>query len=923
VQVGLTEGLRCDQCGSPLENDSTTTGCLNCLIAGGLDFADLENRRFQHYEVSLLDDGISSRELGRGAMGITYQAIDLNLGSVVALKVISDRHAEDAGVRERFRREARAAAQLRHPNIASVFHFGETETGQCFYAMEFVEGETLEQQVRRAGPLPTPAALELSIQVTSALMAAEKQGLVHRDLKPGNLMLATNHSDNTGALLVKVIDFGLAKAVAAPRPGRQGPEPSFSGTPAFASPEQFNQGEQSPDVRSDIYSLGVTLWYSLTGKTPFGADVPADIHDRQLNQPLPLAQLNHLKLPAAVLALLRSMLAPDPGQRPQTARELFHALQDCRQRLQPKSRQPRPVVILSAIAALLGMLALTSYFWRQHSGTDRAPEKSIAVLPFDNLSTDEQDAYFAAGIQDEILSHLAKVADLKVISRTSVMQYKSADARNLREIGRALGVAHVVQGSVQRIANRVRVNAQLIDARTDAHLWAETYDRELADVFDIQGEIAQRIAEQLRAKISPMEKASIVQPPTTDLTAYTLYTEAKALGAWAWADWHDWKQTRPRVLELLQEAIRRDPNFVLAYCSLAKAYGHSHVQAQFAGYETESIDKLWKQAIDNAIRLGPNTGQPHLALARYHLFLGNLRAAREEMVIARRLLPNDSEALFIAARIDRRQSRWHDSLANVRKAYELDPHNAEIIIWTSEHYRLIRRYTEGEQFARQAMESMPEITSSLYVQVAEFKLAEGNPRDAQDILARVPPKIGASTRFQAALYLRDYDMAEQVIAATPVDEVEAAFKGKPPHSLANGQLAKARGDNKTAQEAFLGARQDWEDPNAHRRRDEMYFSEISLLDAGLGRKEQAIREGEQAVALVPISEDALNGEELMYNLALVYTWTGERTLAIEKLKLLAEIPSEFSYGDLRFNPCWDSLRGDPRFEQIVGLLKPH
>jgi serine/threonine protein kinase len=921
VQVGLTEGLRCDQCGSPLENDSTTTGCLNCLIAGGLDFADLEKRRFQHYEVSLLGDGISSRELGRGAMGITYQALDLNLGSVVALKVISDRHAGDAGVRERFRREARAAAQLRHPNIASVFHFGETEAGECFYAMEFVEGETLEQRVRRAGPLQTPAALELCMQVASALVAAENQGLVHRDLKPGNLMLATNHSDNTGPLLVKVIDFGLAKVVAAPRPGRQGPEPSLSGTPAFASPEQFNHGEQSPDVRSDIYSLGVTLWYSLTGKTPFGADVPADIHDRQLHQPLPLTQLDHLKLPAPVLALLRSMLAPDPGQRPQTARELFRALQDCRQRVEPKSRRLRAVVILCAITGLLGLFALTSYFWRQHSATDRAPEKSIAVLPFDNLGAGEQDAYFAAGIQDEILSHLAKVADLKVISRTSVMQYKSADARNLREIGRVLGVAHVVQGSVQRIANRVRVSAQLIDTRTDAHLWAETYDRELADVFDIQGEIAQRIAEQLRAKISPVEKASIVQPPTTNLTAYTLYTEAKALGAWA--DWHDWRQTSPQVLELLQEATRRDPNFVLAYCSLAKAYGHSHVQGHFAGYETESIDKLWKQAIDNAIRLGPDMGESHLALARYHLFLGNLRAAREEMVIARRLLPNDSEALFIAARIDRRQSRWHDSLRNVRKAYELDPHNGEIIIWTSEHYRLIRRYTEGEQFARQAMASMPEITSSLYIQVAEFKLAEGDPRAAQDILARVPLKIGASTRFEAALYLRDYDMAEQVIAATSADEVEIAFDGKPPHSLANGQLAKARGDNKAAQEAFLGARQDWEDPNAHRRRDEMYFSEIALLDAGLGRKEEAIREAGRAVALVPISEDALNGEELMYNLALVYAWTGERTLAIEKLKLLAEIPSDLSYGDLRLNPCWDSLRGDPRFEQIVGLLKPH
>ena len=906
MAVASDELVRCDQCGASLDCGLAESGCLNCLLVGGLSALDAEIRRFQHYEICLREDGTALDELGRGAMGVTYRALDLNLESFVALKIIGAGYSENAVARERFRREARTAAQLRHPNVASVFHFGETDAGHCFYAMELVEGETLETLVQREGPLPTDVALDVVAQVARALVAAERHNLIHRDLKPSNLMVASDHGGSTLPMLVKVIDFGLAKAVTTSESGPAAV--SFSGTPGFASPEQLRTGDVALDARSDIYSLGATLCYLLSGRVPSAELGPAE------------------KLPAPVIALLGLMLAADPAERPQTAHELINALRHCQLAVAAAPRRRNRLLKLAGAALIflvLGALGLTKYLSRHQTTTQSIPlvEKSVAVLPFQNLGSDKENSYFASGIQDEILSHLAKVADLKVISRTSVMQYKSGDARNLREIGRALGVAHVVEGSVQRIANRVRVSAQLIDTRTDAHLWAETYDRELADVFDIQSEIAQRIAGQLRAKISPVEKSSIIQPPATDLNAYTLYTEAKALGAWA--DWHDWKQTPPRVLELLQEAVRRDPNFVLAYCSLAKAYGHSHVQIQVAGYEAESIDKLWKQAIDNAIRLGPDMGEPHLALARYHLFLGNLNAAREEMVIARRFLPNDSEAFFIAARIDRRQSRWHDSLANVRKAYELDPHNAEIVVWTSEHYRLIRRYTEGEQFARQAMASMPEIISSLYVQVADFKLAEGDPRAAQDILARVPPKMGAGTRFRAALYLRDYNMAAQVIAATPADQVEAAFDGKPPHSLADGQLAKARGDNKTAQEAFLGARQDWEDPNAHRRRDWWYFTEIALLDAGLGRKQEAIREGERAVELVPISEDALVGEDLMYNLALVYAWTGERTPAIEKLKLLAEIPSDLSYGDLRFDPCWDSLRGDPRFEQIVALLKPH
>jgi TolB-like protein len=573
-------------------------------------------------------------------------------------------------------------------------------------------------------------------------------------------------------------------------------------------------------------------------------------------------------------------------------------------RFQKLLGEPEPKTALAAIA----------------QANPAAPEKSIAVLPFENLSDDQQNAYFATGVQDEILSDLAKVADLKVISRTSVLPYKSGASRNLREIARVLGVSHVVEGSVQRAGSRVRVTAQLIDARTDAHLWAQTYDRELSDIFAIQDEIAQRIADQLRAKISAPEKAAMLEPPTADLTAYSLYLQAKALASWT--DWGDGKQSWTKAVELLQEAIRRDPKFVLAYCLLARKYAGAHGRAASTGEDSAPVAELWKQTIDRALQLRPDMGEPHVAAARYYLFTNDFEGAARELAIARPLLPNDAEVFFIAGRVDRRLNRWEESLAEVRKAYELDPHNGEIVFWTCDHYRVMRRYAEGEQFAHQAMAAMPEVTSSLHVELAAFKLVEGDPHAAQEILARVPPEIGAEIRYKTALYLRDFDLAARILAAAPAEEAEAAFGGKPPRTFANGALARARGDTEAAQATFLAARGDWEDPSAHRRRDEFYFSAIAQLDAGLGRKQEAIREAQRAVELVPISRDSLFGPSMVLHLACVYAWTGERSLAIEKLGTVAKLPGDLSYGELRFDPAWDPLRGDPRFEKIVTALTP-
>ena len=909
-------------CSTCRESLNAKGECVACLLRAGLDEratsdSPASSSVFGDFEIAHREDG-SLWELGCGAMGVTYRAVDKVLHRTVALKVIeTPASAGDSQiVRERFLREARSAAALKHPNVAGIFQFGAApESGRCYYAMELVDGETLEALVRREGPLKVELALEIAIQVTRALIGAAAQGLIHRDLKPGNIML-TCAGMATAEMEVKVIDFGLAKATNAVAETDL-THGGFVGTPSFASPEQF--GSAPADARSDIYSLGVTLWYALTGGVPYPGQTITAIRDRQQIGALPIAELSARKVPDALIEILQRTLALDPAGRPASARELLGQLEACRAQAPSPVAWPKRRRIWFALAAALIVGTLVAWNLITPNG-EPAPEKSIAVLPFANLGAEKENAFFADGVQDEILSDLAKVADLKVISRTSVLPYKSGTPRNLREIARALGVSHVVEGSVQRVGGRVRVTVQLIDARTDAHLWAETYDRELADVFSIQDEIAQRIADQLRAKISPSEKAAMNEPPTADLTAYSLYVQAKAL--MSWTDWDEGQQSRNKVVNLLQEAIRRDPGFVLAHCLLAKKYSGLHARAYYTGHDSAPVDELWKQTIDRAMRLRPDMGEPHVAAARYYLFTNDFAAAARELAIARPLLPNDAEAFFIAGRVARRLNRWEESLAEVLKAYELDPHNGELVNWTCEHYRYIRRYAEGEQFAHRAMASMPEVTSSLHVQLAAFKLAEGDSRAAQEILARVPPEIGAETRYKTALYLRDYDLAARVLAAAPAEEAEETFGGKPPRSLANGTLAHARGDNQAAQTAFLAAREDWEDASNHRRRDELYFIALAQLDAGLGRKEEAIREAQRAVELVPIARDAIFGPELMLHLASVYAWTGEYRLAIEKLEIIAKIPAGPSYGELRFDPTWDSLRGDPRFEKLVASLAP-
>src|SRR5256714_611616 len=735
MQAQATSAAVCPECGTRLEGGfSRGLGrCMICLLRVGFDDAEEPDEtlfaavtdRLGTYRIELHDNG-SLWELGRGAMGVTYRAVDASLKRSVALKLIDSEWAKrGAEARERFMREARTAASLRHPNVATVYHFGICEeNGQCFCAMELVEGETLDMRVRRTGPLDALTTIDIALQVSSALAAAEKQGLVHRDLKPANLMLVAAAPDANDSspgksekaeTVVKVIDFGVAKALVE-KPDAMGlTHGGFVGTPAFASPEQFTDAQV--EVRSDIYSLGATLWYVLTGHRPFEGATIEQIRASQHSQALSIEQLKAAHVPSRLISLLVSMLAPEPGARP-GVRALTLQLQDCRAQILDRWKAARR---LALAAGLIGMAAAGfALFARGHNramSQNTAPanisEKSIAVLPFDNLSDDQANAYFAVGIQDEILTSLARVADLKVISRTSVMQYTTGAGRNLREIGKQLGVAHLLEGSVQRAAKRVRVNAQLIDARTDAHLWAQTYDRDLADVFAIQSEIAKAIAEQLQAKLSPNEKSEIEQPPTIDVTAFDFYSHAKNLLLNASGS-STGKADLLQAADLLNQAVARDPSFFEAYCQLAYAQASLYF---FDFDHTPSRLAIAEAAVQRASDLRPDAGETHLASARI-LYWGHsdYDDALAELELARQRLPSDNWVFSLKGYIERRQGRWEESLRDLERAITLDPRNILTLQQTARSYSLLHRYAESKSLLARVLSFEPNdpVTKALH-----------------------------------------------------------------------------------------------------------------------------------------------------------------------------------------------------------------
>lgn len=921
-------------------------------VAQSIDPDDIDDsligRVVGHYKIT--------RRIGGGGMGAVYLAerADEHFQKRVAIKVIK-RGMDTDSVLRHFRNERQILANFDHPNIARLLDGGATEDGLPYFVMEYVEGVAIDKYCS-AHRLKLPERLKLFCKVCSALIYAHRHGIVHRDIKPSNILI-----DSDGE--PKLLDFGIAKALQQ----SDGADPTVTittagvMTPEYASPEQLRAERITP--ASDVYSLGIVLYQLLTGKQPYRLktrtreEISRAITEQEPSKPstairdlkidpsqtgdsresLRLTGYDSRALRGDLDNIVLMTLRKEPQRRYQSVDQLTD---DIGRYLEGRPILARPAspparwlrwsrrnpIVAGAITICVLLGLIVAWLLREQVKPPTAPEreKSIAVLPFENLSSDPENAFFTNGVQDEILTALSRIADLKVISRTSVADYKSGIERDLREIGQQLGVAHVLEGSVQRFGNRVRVNAQLVDSRTDAHLWAQSYDRDLADVFAIQSDIAKGIANELRAKLTASEQTAIAQPLTTDLTAFLLYNRAKSLlVSTTMSTGLDRKFAQ--ATDLLNEAVARDPSFFLAYCELA----YIHDRAYFLNIDhTLARLALAETAIDQAFRLRPHAGEAHLALSE-HLYRSdrNYDGALVELEKARQTLPNDPRIFELAGFIQARQGKFQESLRNRERAVELDPRNLSAGHKVAIVEGFLRHYAAQAAVLDRCLAIDPNDIDSKVARARLYLEWKADPRPLHEFIDSTRtenpgalPSV-ADSWFACALAERDANAAESALAALG----ESTFGNDAmllDRTFGEGLLARMANDEAKAHAAFTAARAEQEKRVGAQPNYGPAVCVLGLIDAGLGRKEDALREGRRAVQLLPVAKDAIDGAHMVEYLAIIATWVGEKDLACEQLDIVTRLPGYVSYGELKLQPYWDPLRGDPRFEKIVTSLAP-
>jgi len=685
----------------------------------------------------------------------------------------------------------------------------------------------------------------------------------------------------------------------------------------------------------DVYGDGVNIASRIESLAAAGGICVSMDVERQIRNALEarfekLAP-TELKNISVAMDLFRIVL---PWEHRADVRSQIRRGEDQKSEIRKTSGVPKRKAALVGAVLLLVIIGI-GWWWtaqsRKNVGPAAAasiPEKSIAVLPFENLSEEKANAFFTDGVQDEILTDLSKIADLKVISRTSVMQYKSGLARNLRKIGEELGVAHVVEGSVQRAANKVRVIAQLIDARNDAHLWAQTYDRDLADVFAIQSEIAKAIADQLQAKLSPNEKKSIEQPPTTDLAAFDLYSRAKSLLLTAGFS-ATYDPDLRKAIELLDEAVKRDPSFFDAYCQLAYAHGYFYGAR---GDHTPARLALAEAAVQAATRLRPDAAETHLARAQY-LYFGrrDYAGALAELEIARRALPNDPRLFELTGYILRRRGQKEEGLRKLQRAVELDPRNFFTLQQIALSYQQLGRYAETIAALDRALAIVPDNVETRTSRGLYYICWKADARPLHQtidaILAQGSGAIAsaADNWFFCALAERDPPAAERALVALGDNPSWGDATIQLSRSFGEGVLARMTKDEARARAAFEAARTQQEKIVQAQPDYGPALCVLGLIDAALGRKDPALDEGRRAIALMPVEKDVINGSRVLQYFAITAAWAGDKELALQQLEagLRAPVASQMlSYGALKLFPVWDALRGDPRFEKIVQSQAP-
>src|SRR5436189_664653 len=859
-------------------------------------------------------------EIGRGGQGVVFRARQKNLNRTVALKVISlGQWASKAHLR-RFRLDAEAAARLEHPSIVPIHEVGESD-GSCYFSMKFVEGGQLDEVVRRT-PISIRQAAELIAKVARTVHYAHEHGILHRDIKPGNILLDAKGEPH-------LTDFGLARLVESENSVTQTLD--VLGTPSYMAPEQAVGNNAAVSSATDVYGLGGVLYQLLTGQPPFAGGATYETIKLLLDTEPKQPRLLNPKIDRDLSTICLKCLEKDPKRRYTSALALAEDLERWLKHEPIQARHTgvfargkkwvrrNPTSALLA-ASLITLVAAAGWIISKSELVRHPVTTGSAVLPFENLSDQKESGAFVDGVQDDLLTKLARIADLKVISRTSVMDYRGK--RNLRQIGNDLRVSHVLEGSVRKAGTHLRVNAQLIETRTDTHVWAEQYDRDLNDLFAIQSEIAQKVAQRLNAKVTSAEKLAIEGKPTTDLVAFELYSRSISLKKIPRASSAD---SARQAIDLLNQAVARDPSFFEAYCELAV----HHDQLYFFGYDhTPGRLAAAEAAIQEAFRIRPNAGEAHWSRA-YHLYNGYLdyEGALAELEVARQTLPNDPRIFRVTGFIQRRQGRWEESTRNLERALELDPRNVATLDNIGDSYAALRRYAEQESKLDRILAIEPndiEVKAKRAGVELNWK-ADTRPLHQliDEIRATNPaamPKI-VPLRLLCALVERDVAAAKDALMASG----EVPFGPDAVHftrPFVEGVIARMTNDEQKAQLAFTAARAEQEKIVQAEPDYGPALCVLGVIDAALGRKDEALREGRRAVELLPVEKDSINGAAMIASYAMTAAWVGEKDLAFEQLAFSARTPAGVTYGDLKLMPWWDPLRGDPRFEKILASLAP-
>jgi serine/threonine protein kinase/tetratricopeptide (TPR) repeat protein len=859
--------------------------------------------------------------IGEGGMGVVYKAEDTKLDRLVALKFLPKQFSINEEEKKRFIHEAKAAAALDHANICAIHEIDETEDGQMFIAMACYEGKTLKDKIER-GPLKINEVFDVAIQVAQGLQRAHESNIIHRDIKSANIIVTKRNE-------VKILDFGLAKLKGKTKLTKEG---TTLGTVAYMSPEQTT-GEKV-DHRSDIWSLGVLLYEIVTGQLPFKGEYEQAIMYAIMNEePEPITGLR-TGVSMELERIINKTLAKDPQERYQTTADLLVDLRNIRKESKPEiksakkelrqkvSKKPsrKFMIIGTLILAIIFVISSNLLF----KGTDKKESlktevinqvRKIAVLPFVNMSADKDQEYFCDGISEELINRLAKISAFQVTARTSAFSFKGQNI-DIPTIGKKLNVDIVVEGSVRKAGDKLRITAQLVKVSDGYHIWSETYDRLMKDVFAIQDEISMSIVEKLKVSLLKEESAKLKIRPTKNLEAYNLYLQ----GIRYFNRGYSGKNLRMAV-HMFEKAIALDPNFALAYSKLSTAY----ITLYWYYYDrTDTCLAKARDAVNKAFEISPDLPEAHMALGVYY-YHGHMDYDRglEYFKIAKKSLKNNSDLFHWIAAIQRRQGKFNQAVDNFRKALELDPLNNIYTHEVATTYLFLRNYREAEYYYNRAISLSPDWPSPYGREILLYLLWKGNIEKALKVLEEVPKKVHSSEiprfvlpSFKLYVINGSYQKAMNQLTLLSSDTINYHYQFIP-RALLFAEVYGFLNQSELEQKYYDSARRILEKKVTEYKEDARIHSSLGIAYAGLGRREEAIQEGKLAIRLLPVIKDAIRGPSYLVNLARIYVMIVEYDLAIDQLEFLLSIPSRISIPLLRIDPTWDPLRNNSRFQKLL------